>query len=118
MTLSAAQREIARQQKRFEKLGFKNGMMLAKSAQEYLDEVVMLRGKVAAVEKSHREAKARLAKLESTAAAHSGQNGRCSAEILRLRRAVKSGERLINKEHVARLRLEEKVSRLATIPIV
>lgn len=117
MTSSVAAREIARQERRFEKLGFKNGLMLAKSAREYHDEVLALRGKVAAASKTYKAAKTRLAKLEA-AAAKSGPCGRCSAEVLRLRRIVKSGERLISREHVAQLRLEEKVKRLATIPVV
>ena len=116
MTADAVLKEIARQEKRFEKIGFKNGLMLAKSAREYLAEMVALRGKVAAAAKSHKADKARLAKLEA-AATLLGQHGKCNPKIVRLRRIVKSGERLINREHIAQLRLEEKVKRLAAIPV-
>ena len=113
MTADAALKEIARQERRFEKIGFKNGLMLAKSAREYYAEMLELQGKVAAGEKSHKAAKAKLEKLES---AHRGENKR-NPELERIRRVVKSRERLIRKENTARLRFEEKVKRLATIPV-
>ena len=115
MTADAALKEIARQERRFEKIGFKNGLMLAKSAREYLAEMVALHDKVEAAAKTYRADKARLAKLEA-ASTLPGQHGKCNPKVVRLRRIVKSGERLINREHVAQLRLEEKVRRLAVIP--
>ena len=48
MTSKEALREIARQERRFEKLGFENGLMLAKSAREYYAEMLELQGMVAA----------------------------------------------------------------------
>ena len=113
MTADAALKEIARQEKRFEKIGFKNGLMLAKSARDYYAEMLEWQGKVAAAAKSHETAKA---KLEKLVIAHKGENKRIP-ELERIRRIVKSGERLIRKENVARLRFEEKVKRLATIPV-
>ena len=113
MTSKEALREIARQERRFEKLGFKNGIMLVKSAREYYAEMLEWQGKVAAAAKSHEVAKAKLGKL---VAAHTGENKR-NPELERVRRIVKSGERLIRKENVARLRFEEKLKRLATIPV-
>ena len=113
MTSKEALREIARQERRFEKLGFKNGIMLAKSARDYYAEMLEWQGKVAAAAKSHKAAKA---KLEELVIAHRGENKR-NPELERIRRIVKSGERLIRKENVARLRFEEKVKRLATIPV-
>ena len=113
MTSKEALREIARQEKRFEKLGFKNGIMLAKSARDYYAEMLEWQGKVAAAAKSHAAAKA---KLEKLVVAHKGENRR-NPELERVRRIVKSGDRLIRKENVARLRFEEKVKRLATIPV-
>ena len=113
MTNKEALREIVRQEGRFEKIGFKNGIMLAKSAREYYAEMLELQGKVAAAAKSHETAKA---KLEKLVIAHKGENKR-NPELERIRRIVKSGERLIRKENVARLRFEEKVKRLATIPV-
>ena len=132
MTSKEALREIARQERRFEKIGFKNGLMLAKSyppakgcpeggsmrgAREYLAEMVALHGKVAAAAKTHKADKDRLAKLEA-ASTLLGQHGKCNPKIVRLRRMVKSGERLINREHIAQLRLDEKVKRLGMIPAV
>ena len=113
MTTDAALKEIARQERRFEKIGFKNGLMLAKSARDYYEEMLEWQGKVAATAKSHEAAKA---KLEELVIAHRGENKR-NPELERVRRFVKSGERLIRKENVARLRFEEKVKRLATIPV-
>ena len=113
MTSKEALREIARQERRFEKLGFENGLMLAKSAREYYAEMLELQGKVAAAAKAHEAAKA---KLEKLVAAHKGENKR-NPELERVRRIVKSGERLIRKENVARLRLEEKLKRLGTISV-
>ena len=115
MTADAALKEIVCQERRFEKIGFKNGLMLAKSAREYHAEMVALHGKVTAAAKTHKADKARLAKLEA-ASKLLGQHGKCNPKIVRLRRMVRSGERLINKEHVAQLRLEAKVRRLAMIP--
>ena len=115
MTADAALKEISRQERRFEKIGFRNGLMLAKSAREYLAEMVALHGKVAAAAKAHKADKDMLAKLEAEST-RLGQHGKCNPKIVRLRRKVKSGERLINREHVAQLRLEEKVRRLAVIP--
>ena len=113
MTSKEALREIARQERRFEKFGFKNGIMLAKSARDYYAEMIEWQGKVAAAAKSHAVAKA---KLEKLVAAHKGENKK-NPELERIRRIVKSGERVIRKENVARLRFEEKVKRLATIPV-
>ena len=113
MTGKEALREIARQERRFEKLGFENGLMLVKSAREYYKEMLEWRGKVAAAAMSHEAAKA---KLEKLVIAHRGENKR-NPELERVRRIVKSGERLIHKENVARLRFEEKLKRLATIPV-
>ena len=113
MTSKEALREIARQERRFEKLGFNNGIMLAKSARDYYAEMLEWQGKVAAAAKSHKATKA---KLEELVIAHRGENKR-NPELERIRRIVKSGERLIRKENVARLRFEEKVKRLATIPV-
>ena len=122
MTSKEALREIARQERRFEKLGFKNGIMLVKSyppakgcpeggsmrgARDYYVEMLEWQGKVAAAAK---------AKLEELVIAHRGENKR-NPELERIRRIVKSGERLIRKENVARLRFEEKVKRLSTIPV-
>lgn len=128
MTSKEALREIARHERRFEKLGFKNGIMLAKSyppakgcpeggsmrgARDYYTEMLEWQGKVAAAAKSHKAAKA---KLEELVIAHRGENKR-NPELERIRRIVKSGERMVRKENVARLRFEEKVKRLATIPV-
>lgn len=116
MTADAALKEIAQQERRFEKIGFKNGLMLAKSAREYHAELLVCHDRVLAGAKAHREAKTKLAKLEA-AAARAGRPGASVAEIVRLRRVVKSGERLIRKEHVARIRLDEKVKKLATMSV-
>ena len=113
MTSKEALREIDRQERRFEKLGFENGLMLVKSAREYYEEMLEWQGKVAATAKSHEAAKA---KLEKLVIAHGGENKR-NPELERIRRIVKSAERLIRKENVARLRFEEKVRRLSTIPV-
>ena len=113
MTADAALKEIARQERRFEEIGFKNGLMLAKSARDYYAEMLEWQGKVAAAAKSHEAAKAKLGRL---VIAHKGENKK-NPELERTRRIVKSGERLIRKENVARLRFEEKVKRLATIPV-
>ena len=114
MTADAALKEIARQEGRFEKIGFKNGLMLAKSAREYHAEMLALHTKVAAASKSHKAAKAKLARLEASAV-RAGQLAAGNPEILRLRRVVKSGEHLIHRENVARLRLVDKVKRLGTM---
>ena len=63
MTSKEALREIARQERRFEKFGFKNGIMLAKSARDYYAEMIEWQGKVAAAAKSHAVAKAKLENL-------------------------------------------------------
>ena len=116
MTADVALREIVRDERRLAKLGIKGGLMLAKSAREYHAQLLLCHDRVVAGAKDHREAKAKLAKLEEMAA-RAGRPGASVAEIVRLRRIVKSGERLIRKEHVARIRLDEKVKKLATMSV-
>ena len=118
MTDDKTLREIVRHEKRLQKLGLANGLMLAKSARECHAELLACREKVAANAKAHTAAKARLAKLEAAAAKARESRGKGhDAELLRWRRVVKSGERLICREHVMRLRLEDKVRRLAALPV-
>ena len=106
--------EISRHEARFRKIDFKNGLMLAKSARDYYAELLVCHEKVSAGAKTHSEAKAKLAKLEAEAA-KARRHGASVPEIVRLRRIVKSGEYLIKKEHIFRMRLEEKIKALSTM---
>ena len=122
MTDEEALKEIDRQEKRFAAAGCGRGLRLAKSAREYYQTMVELHREavdaesgclaakrkaeelVAAAEKAEAEARAKMAeakKLRSRAVQH--------------RRIVKDGESLKNQEHMARIRLEEKILRLAVM---
>ena len=90
MTDEEALREIDRQEMRFAAAGCGRGLRLVGSAREYYETMVELRKEVA-------EAK----KLRSRVVQH--------------RRIVKDGESLKNQEHMARIRLKEKIRRLAVM---
>ena len=97
MTDEEALKEIDRQEKRFAAAGFGNGLRLAKSAREYYQTIVKCRQK-----------------SEEVAAECAAANEKA---VAKLRKVVRNGELIKNQEHKARLMFEEKVKRLATMPV-
>ena len=92
MTDEEALKEIERQEKRFAAAKCGRGLQLAKSAREYYQTIVKCRQK-------------------------STEVSRRRSAVAKLRKVVRNGELIRNQEHKARLMFEEKVKRLATMPV-
>jgi len=124
VTDKEALKEIARQEKRFAAANCGRGRLLAKSAREYYDAIIACHRKAvaagvksAAAQKSIAAITAASDKMEKQARQMLEAVARNRAEIAKLRKVVRVGEMAKNQEHQARLRFEEKVARLGTMPI-
>ena len=124
MTDEEALKEIDRQENRFAAAGFGNGLRLAKSAREYYETMIGLRKEAAEAEEGCVAAKrkaeelvAAAEKAEAEARAKMAEAKKLRSRVVHHRRIVKDGESLKNQEHMARIRLAEKLQRLAVMPI-
>ena len=124
MTDEEALKEIDRQEKRFAAAGFGNGLRLAKSAREYYQTMIGLRKEAAEAEEGCIAAKRKAEELVAAAEKAEAEGRMKIAEAKKLRsravqyrRIVKDGECLKNQEHMARIRLEEKMRKLATMAV-
>ena len=124
MTDEEALKGIDRQEKRFAAAGCGRGLRLAKSAREYYQTMVELHreavdaesGCLAAKRKAE-ELVAAAEKAEAEARAKMAEAKKLRSRVVQHRRIVKDGESLKNQEHMARIRLEEKLQRLAAMPL-
>ena len=124
MTDEEALKEIDRQEKRFAAAGCGRGLRLAKSAREYYQTMVELHreavdaesGCLAAKRKAE-ELVAAAEKAEAEARAKVAEAKKLRSRAVQYRRIVKDGESLKNQEHMARIRLKEKLQRLAAMPL-
>lgn len=124
MTDAEALNEIDRQEKRFAAAGFQRGLGLVKSAREYYDTILECRRKTAevmtkceAAQKKVDAIAAESKKMEDEARRLLAEVARRRSEIVKLRKVIRSGELLRNKEHKSHLMFEKKVARLSTMPI-
>ena len=120
MTDEEALKEIDRQEKRFAAAKCGRGLRLAKSAREYYETMVALQREAAESEAGCAAAKrkidelvAAVAKAEAEARAKMAEAKKLRSRIFQQRRLVKDGESLKNQVHLARVRLEEKLQKLA-----
>ena len=123
MTDEEALKEIDRQEKRFAAAKCGRGLRLAKSAREYYETMVALQREAAESEAGCAAAKrkidelvAAVAKAEVEARAKMAEAKKLRSRIFQQRRLVKDGESLKNQVHLARVRLEEKLQKLAYLP--
>ena len=124
MTDEEALKEIDRQEKRFAAAECGRGLQLAKSAREYCQTIVKCRQKSAEVAAecaaANEKAVAMTAetnRMEAEARQMLKEVSRRRSEVAKLRKVVRNGELIRNQEHKARLMFEEKVKRLATMPV-
>ena len=124
MTEMEALKEIERQEARFAAAGFGRGVRLAKSAREYYDSMMEMRRRALDEEKTCRAALEKIKELTEArerelaeARRNFARAKRFMSEIVALRKVVKKGECLKHQEHLAGLRLDEKITRLKTLPI-
>lgn len=106
MTDEDALKEVDRQEKRLEAAKCGQGLRLVSSAREYYETMIGLRQEAAEAEKTEAEARMMIAEAQ-----------KLRSRAVQYRRIVKDGERLKNQEHMARIRLEEKLQRLAAMPL-
>ena len=124
MTDEEALKEIDRQEKRLAAAKCGRGLRLAKSAREYYQTMVELHreavdaesGCLAAKRKAE-ELVAAAEKAEAEARAKVAEAKKLRSRAVQYRRIVKDGESLKNQEHMARIRLKEKLQRLAAMPL-
>ena len=123
MTNKEALKEIDRQEKRFATAKCGRGLRLAKSAREYYETMVALEQEAAESEAGCAAAKrkidelvAAVAKAEAEARAKMAEAKKLRSRIFQQRRLVKDGESLKNQVHLARVRLEAKLQKLAYLP--
>ena len=124
MTDEEALKEIDRQEKRFAAAKCGRGLQLAKSAREYYQTIVKCRQKSAEVAAECAAANekaiamtAETDRMEAEARQMLKEVSRWRSEVAKLRKVVRNGELIKNQEHKARLMFEEKVKRLATMPV-
>ena len=124
MTDEEALKEIDRQEKRFAAAKCGRGLQLAKSAREYYQTIVKCRQKSAEVAAecaaANEKAVAMTAetdRMEAEARQMLKEVSRRRSEVAKLCKVVRNGELIRNQEHKARLMFEEKVKRLATMPV-
>ena len=124
MTDGEALKEIDRQEKRFAAAGFGNGLRLAKSAREYYQTIVKCRQKsvdiaaeCAVANEKAVAMTAEIDRMEAEARQMLKEVSRRRSVVAKLRKIVRNGELIKNQEHKARLMFEEKVKRLATMPV-
>ena len=123
MTNKEALKEIDRQEKRFATAKCGRGLRLAKSAREYYETMVALQREAAESEAGCAAAKrkidelvAAVAKAEAEARAKMAEAKKLRSRVVQQRRLLKDGESLKNQVHLARVRLEEKLQKLAYLP--
>ena len=123
MTDDEALKEIGRHEKRFAAAGYGNGLRLVKSAREYYQTIVKCRQKSAEVAAGCAAAEKKIAvmtpetdRMEAEARQMLKEVSRRRSAVAQLRKVVRNGELVRNREHMARLKFVEKVKRLATIP--
>jgi len=121
---AVALKEIEKQEKRFAAAECQRGMSLVKSARECYGEIEKLHAKFVAVEKEYKAGKAKVDQLMSAAGKAEAEAkklidkaAKLKAEAAKVRKAVTTGDRLLHKENMARIRFEDKVKRLGTMPI-
>ena len=124
MTDEEALKEIDRQEKRFAAAKCGRGLQLAKSAREYYQTIVKCRQKSTEVAAEYAAANekavamtAETDRMEAEARQMLNEVSRRRSEVAKLRKVVRNGELIKNQEHKARLMFEEKVKRLATMPV-
>ena len=124
MTNKEALKEIDRQEKRFATAKCGRGLRLAKSAREYYETMIGLRKEAAEAEEGCVAAKrkaeelvAAAEKAEAEARAKMAEAKKLRSRVVQHRRIVRDGESLKNQEHMARIRLAEKLQRLAVMPV-
>ena len=124
MTDEEALKEIDRQEKRFAAAGCGRGLRLAKSAREYYQTMVELHREAVDAESGCLAAKRKAEELvaaaenaEAEARAKVAEAKKLRSRAVQYRRIVKDGESLRNQEHMARIRLKEKLQRLAAMPL-
>ena len=124
MTDKEALQEIDRQEKRFAAAKCGRGLQLAKSAREYYQTIVKCRQKSAEVAAECAAAQEKAVamtvetdRMETEARQMLKEVSRRRSEVAKLRKIVRNGELIKNQEHKARLMFEEKVKRLATMPV-
>ena len=120
MTEKEALKILAQQEKRFKGAGFGRGVVLAKSAHDYYDELRDWRKKSDAIAKEYADAKKKLAAMTAEAKERETQARKLLEEARRLKSAAvkykkitKNGDILASRERVAQRRFIEKVDFLA-----
>ena len=123
MTDEEALKEIDRQEKRFAAAGCGRGLRLAKSARECYETMIELHQEAVDAEAGCLAAKRKVTELvaaaekaEAEARAKMAEAKKLRSRIFQQRRLVKDGESLKNQVHLARVRLEEKLQKLAYLP--
>ena len=124
MTNKEALKEIDRQEKRLAAAKCGRGLRLVGSAREYYETMIGLRKEAAEAEEGCVAAKrkaeelvAAAEKAEAEARAKMAEAKKLRSRAVQYRRIVKDGESLKNQEHMARIRLAEKLQRLAVMPV-
>ena len=124
MTDEEALKEIDRQEKRFAAAKCGRGLQLAKSAREAYQTTVKCRQESAEVAAECAAAKekavamtAETDRMEAEARQMLKEVSRRRSEVAKLRKVVRTGALIRKQEHKARLKVEEKVERLATMPV-
>ena len=123
-TESEALKVLARQEKMFSEAGFARGIVLAKSAREYYGTILDSRRKVKVVSEKYTAAQktlaqltAKIRKMEAHARKELEEVAHLRAQSVRLRKIVRNGDLLKNKERLAQHRFEEKVELLRRMTI-
>ena len=124
MTDEEALKEIDRQEKRLAAAKCGRGLRLVGSAREYYETMIGLRKEAAESEEGCIAAKRKAEELVAAAEKAEAEGRMKIAEAKKLRsravqyrRIVKDGESLKNQEHMARIRLKEKLQRLAVMSL-
>ena len=125
MTDEEALREIDRQEKRLAAAKCGRGLRLVGSAREYYETMIGLRKEAAEAEEGCIAAKRKAEELVAEAEKAEAEGRMKIAEAKKLRsravqyrRIARDGESLKNQEHMARIRLAEKLQKLAAMPVV
>ena len=124
MSDEEALEEFDRQEKRLAAAKCGRGLRLVGSAREYYETMIGLRKEAAESEEGCAAAKRKAEELVAAAEKAEAEGRMKIAEAKKLRsravqyrRIVKDGECLKNQEHMARIRLVEKLQRLAVMSV-
>jgi len=122
MTDKEALRQIEKEEGRFMAANCSRGKMLAKSARDYFRQLKDAEKRFASVEAKYKADRISLAKVDAMVKAaeelirqKSMEVKRLRGEMVRLRTSIKSGDRVLSKVNVARIRMIEKVKALKTM---